>query len=132
MKAASCRSSSWPIHPLQRRLKPGKVVNWCALPLVPFTRVRSAAKGLLILAREIALTSNHPLLHDLVILFAPLMNADGNERMHPHNRPGQDGPEQGMGTRLNAMGLNLNRDWTVLETPENRAFARLMSAGILL
>ena len=84
-------------------------------------------EGLLILAREIALTSNHPLLHDLVILFAPLMNADGNERMHPHNRPGQDGPEQGMGTRLNAMGLNLNRDWTKLETPENRAFARLMS-----
>ena len=67
-------------------------------------------------------TPDHPLLEDLIIVFAPIFNPDGNERMAPDNRPGQVGPDE-MGIRPNAQGLNINRDFTKLETPEARAMA---------
>ena len=72
----------------------------------------------LMLARELGLAADPALLESVVVLFLPLLNADGNERMSPDNRPGQKGPELGMGIRPNAQGLNINRDWTKLETPE--------------
>jgi hypothetical protein len=57
----------------------------------------------LMLAREIALKPNHPLLNDLVIVIAPNYNADGNDRFDTveNNRPGQDGPRL-VGVRPNA------------------------------
>ena len=75
----------------------------------------------LMLAREIAAHDQHPLLEKLVVVFLPLLNADGNERMDPDNRRGQVGPIEGMGIRPNAQGLNINRDFTKLETAEARA-----------
>ncbi len=83
-------------------------------------------EALLMLARELALEPRHPLLGDLVIMLAPIYNADGNDRMSPDNRPGQDGPVRGMGERRNAQGLDLNRDCVKLESPEARAMARLL------
>ena len=83
-------------------------------------------EALLMLAREIAMAEDHPLLKDLIIVFAPILNADGNERMAPDNRPGQAGPNE-MGIRPNAQGLNINRDFTKLETPEARAMVRFLS-----
>ena len=47
---------------------------------------------------------------DLVLLVAPIYNADGNERVDLRNRPRQHGPLGGMGQRPNAQGLDLNRD----------------------
>ncbi len=81
----------------------------------------------LMLARELGTVEDHPLLDDLVILLLPLLNADGNDRMSPDNRPGQAGPVEGMGTRPNARGLNINRDFTKLETHEARALARVLN-----
>lgn len=66
-------------------------------------------------------------LDGLVLVLAPIYNADGNERFAPDNRPGQDGPEQ-MGVRPNAMGLDLNRDYMKLEAPETRAMVRFLHA----
>lgn len=77
-------------------------------------------EALLMLARELGLEDDHPLLEDFVICLAPIYNADGNERMAEGNRPGQKGPQR-MGVRPNAQGLDLNRDFIKAEAPETRA-----------
>ncbi|MFG0274091.1 MAG: M14 family metallopeptidase [Phycisphaerales bacterium] len=88
-------------------------------------------EALSMLARDIALNSDAPehraLLDRAVLLIAPIYNADGNERMAPGNRPGQNGPNE-MGQRPNAQGLDLNRDHIKLESPEARAMAGLITA----
>jgi len=84
-------------------------------------------EALLMLAREIATAPERPLLEDLVIVFAPILNADGNERISTKNRPKQNGPEQGVGIRANAQGLDLNRDHVKLESPEVRSLARALT-----
>ncbi len=84
-------------------------------------------EGLPILAREVLTTPGHPLLKDFVLVFAPSFNADGNERVAKSNRPGQNGPENGMGIRENAAGLDLNRDFVKLESPEARALVRFLN-----
>lgn len=68
----------------------------------------------------------HPLLKDLILVFAPIYNCDGNERVSKDNRPGQVGPEEGMGERRNADGLDLNRDFIKLEAPETRGLVDVM------
>jgi hypothetical protein len=65
-------------------------------------------------------------LNRLVLLWLPILNADGNERISPNNRPFQHGPVRGMGQRPNARGLDLNRDHMKLESPEIRAFVSLL------
>ena len=81
-------------------------------------------EALLMLARDIAGTPGHPLLKNLIVVLAPIYNCDGNERVSKDNRPGQVGPEEGMGQRANADGLDLNRDYVKLEAPETRALVR--------
>lgn len=66
------------------------------------------------------------ILDDLIILIAPIYNADGNDRMAPDNRPGQDGPDE-MGERHNTDGYDLNRDWIKLDAPETRAMVKLFN-----
>ena len=78
--------------------------------------------------RALAAGGHARLLDSLVLLVAPIYNADGNERIALTNRPLQNGPLGGMGQRPNAQGLDLNRDHMKLETPEARAFAALMTA----
>lgn len=63
----------------------------------------------------------------LVLLVAPIYNADGNERISLTNRPRQHGPIGGMGQRPNAQGLDLNRDHTKLDSPEARSLAGLLT-----
>ncbi len=64
----------------------------------------------------------------LVLLVAPIYNADGNERVNLTNRPHQLGPIGGMGQRPNAQGLDLNRDHTKLDSPEARSLMELARA----
>lgn len=81
----------------------------------------------LIVARRLALGDLRPLLARMVVLVAPLYNADGNERISLDHRPAQFGPLGGVGTRENANGLDLNRDFTKLEAAESRALVKLLS-----
>ena len=63
----------------------------------------------------------------MVLLIAPIYNADGNERVSLTNRGPQNGPIGGMGTRANAQGLNINRDNIKLDTPEARSMVKLLN-----
>jgi hypothetical protein len=79
------------------------------------------------LARRLAAGDLRPMLEQMVILLAPIYNADGNERISTDNRSAQNGPVGGVGRRENAQGLDLNRDYMKLEAPESRALVRLFN-----
>ncbi|MCC6908039.1 MAG: DPP IV N-terminal domain-containing protein [Phycisphaerales bacterium] len=83
-------------------------------------------EALLALAREVLAGDDADLLDHLVLCIVPIYNADGNERFGLDNRPGQIGPEKGMGVRPNAQGLDLNRDFTKTDAPETRALVKVM------
>jgi dipeptidyl-peptidase-4 len=83
-------------------------------------------EGVLMLLRELTANPEHPWLEENVLLFVPNYNADGNDRIGMRNRPGQMGPELGMGRRENAQDLDLNRDFMKLEAPETRALIKLI------
>jgi hypothetical protein len=74
----------------------------------------------LMVIRDILEKTRLPYLDRLVLLFAPIFNADGNEKINPANRRQQPGPEQGVGVRPNGMNLDLNRDGIKAESPEVR------------
>ncbi len=65
-------------------------------------------------------SSSRKLRGEMVILIAPIYNADGNERISTEHRTTQNGPPDGVGIRENAQGLDLNRDYMKLESPEAR------------
>jgi hypothetical protein len=77
------------------------------------------------LLREIAEGRRADWLRSMVLLVAPIYNADGNERIAPANRPGQHGPIEGSGQRPNAQGYDLNRDHMKLDSPEARSLIKL-------
>jgi hypothetical protein len=131
----------------------GYSVEGRALPLAVFGRVRDASpravkqsgrirvfvqanihagevegkEAVLMLLRDMGMGRYDHLLDSLVVLVAPLYNADGNERVSLYNRPRQHGPTGGMGTRANAQGLDLNRDHMKLASPETRSIVRLLN-----
>jgi len=78
--------------------------------------------------REVAEGQHTALLDSLVILINPIYNADGNESVLLTNRRGQHGPVGGMGTRPNSQGLNLNRDYTKVESPAARSMGLTLAA----
>lgn len=77
----------------------------------------------LMLLRDMAL-GRRPL-PEATVLWIPIYNVDGHERVSPYNRPNQNGPVEGMGFRTNAAGLDLNRDHLKLASPEARALIGL-------
>jgi dipeptidyl aminopeptidase/acylaminoacyl peptidase len=83
-------------------------------------------EAVLALARDLATTTD-ALLKKFVVLVVPNVNPDGNEKLGPDTRPGQNGPALA-GVRENADGLDLNRDFVKLESPEIRALVKLMTA----
>lgn len=79
----------------------------------------------LALLRDIAITKTRPgLLKHLVVLFIPIYNTDGHERVSPYNRINQNGPAE-MGWRTTSTYQNLNRDYMKADTPETRAWLSL-------
>ncbi len=82
-------------------------------------------EALLRLARELSQGAYPDLLDNAVLLIAPIYNADGNQPFSKENRPGQHGPDGGVGQRANGQGLDLNRDHIKLTAPETRGFAQL-------
>jgi hypothetical protein len=79
-------------------------------------------EALLALIRDMWFARGANALDSVVLLANPIYNADGNDRFGPQavNRSEQNGPER-VGTRANAMGLDLNRDYVKAEAPETRA-----------
>jgi hypothetical protein len=84
-------------------------------------------EALLWLLRSIARGERNEWLRTTVLMINPIYNADGNERVNVTNRGTQAGPVGGMGTRENALGLDLNRDGTKMETAEARSMASLLT-----
>jgi len=78
-----------------------------------------------ILLRELAMGQHADWLRSMVLIITPIYNADGNERFALTNRGRQNGPINGMGTRAQAQGINLNRDYMKLDAPEGQASAKL-------
>ena len=66
------------------------------------------------------------LLDDFSFLFIPVLSPDGLANFSPYNRINQNGPKE-TGWRVNAQGLNLNRDFTKLDSPELRAFTAMFN-----
>jgi hypothetical protein len=84
-------------------------------------------EAVLHLARRLTTGDLQPLAAAAVWLFAPIYNADGNERISADNRSEQYGPVGGVGTRENAKGFDLNRDYMKLDTAEARALVALLA-----
>ncbi len=79
----------------------------------------------LALLRDIAVTKTlSGLLKNLVVLFIPIYNTDGHERVSPYNRINQKGPAE-MGWRTTSTYQNLNRDYMKADTPETHAWLSL-------
>ena len=79
----------------------------------------------LMLIRDIALGRLPGLLDSQVLLFIPIFNADGNDKLG-HNRHDL-GPELA-GVRFNGQNLDLNRDYLKLESPEVRALVDIFNS----
>jgi murein tripeptide amidase MpaA len=79
----------------------------------------------LMLLRDIALRGKDDLLDKVDLVFVPVLNVDGHERASPWNFLHVRGPED-KGTEGNARNINLNRDYSKLDTPEIRAMVGLL------
>ncbi len=75
------------------------------------------------LMREMALGQKRYLLKDQILLFCPIYNADGNDKLSRNSRPSQDGSPVEAGDRYSGEGYDLNRDGLKLETIEGIAMA---------
>jgi hypothetical protein len=111
---AAARSSGRPIVFVQGNIHSGEV---------------EGKEALQALARDLLLDQRPNVLDSIVLIALPNYNADGNERLAPQvrNRGAQNGPEM-VGTRPNATGLNLNRDYMKADAPETRASLTMFNA----
>jgi len=82
----------------------------------------------LLILRDLALGRRRELLDAATLLIVPIYNVDGHERISPYNRPNQDGPHRGMGFRTTAAGLDLNRDYVKVVSPEAQALVGLAAS----
>ena len=81
------------------------------------------------LLRDLLFDSHANVLDSIVLVAVPIYNADGNERFAPQerNRGEQNGPAL-VGTRANAQGFDLNRDYIKAEAPETVASLAMFRA----
>ena len=82
--------------------------------------------AMLALLRDLVAGQHAAWADSLVLVVAPIYNADGAERIAYTNRPLQWGPLGGMGVRPNAQGLDLNRDFVKAASPEAQAMIALI------
>ncbi|GBD91695.1 zinc carboxypeptidase [bacterium BMS3Abin04] len=84
----------------------------------------------MILLREVLVEKKYPkILNHVILLVIPIFNVDGHERRSKYNRINQNGPT-GMGWRVTAQNLNLNRDYTKADTPEMKSVLKLFSSWL--
>lgn len=77
-------------------------------------------EALMMLMREILLGDKNYLLDNQILLFAPIYNTDGNDKMEKGRRSSQEDSPLEVGTRENSKGLDLNRDGIKMEALETR------------
>ena len=81
----------------------------------------------LMLVRDLAVTGGQRALLDKAnLLFVPVLNVQGYLRQSETGRINQHGPNTS-GRRANGRWLNLNRDFSKLDSPEIRAVVRVMT-----
>jgi hypothetical protein len=80
------------------------------------------------LLRDLLFDKNKNVLDSIVLIVQPIYNADGNEKWGPQarNRGAQNGPEM-VGTRQNASGWNLNRDYIGADAPETKGAIAMLN-----
>lgn len=81
----------------------------------------------MMLLRDISQGDKISLLDNVNVLFIPILNVDGHERRTEYGRVNQRGPKE-MGWRTNAVNLNLNRDYTKLETAGIQAVTEVINS----
>nr|WP_170857115.1 M14 family metallopeptidase [Algoriphagus locisalis] len=81
----------------------------------------------MMLLRDISQGNKIRLLDNANLLFIPILNVDGHERRSEYGRVNQRGPKE-MGWRTNALNLNLNRDYTKLETAGIQAVIEVINS----
>ena len=86
-------------------------------------------EAMLAMLRDLTLSPRANVLDSIVLIVVPDYNADGNEALAPQarNRGAQQGPEM-VGTRADAQGINLNRDYIRAETPETKGSLAMFNA----
>ncbi len=82
--------------------------------------------GLMLLRDMTVVDSRIDLLDHVNLLFIPILSVDGHERFSRYSRINQRGPRE-MGWRTNSRNLNLNRDFTKLQTEEVRALVKILN-----
>ena len=85
-------------------------------------------EAMLSMLRDLLFDPKPNVLDSLVLIVQPIYNADGNEHWAPQarNRSSQNGPEL-VGTRQNASGWNLNRDYVDADAPETRGSLAMLN-----
>jgi murein tripeptide amidase MpaA len=79
----------------------------------------------LMLLRDIAEKDRDDLLDRVDLVFVPIYNIDGHERVSRWNFPALRGPRE-KGFVANARNINLNRDYAKADAPETRAMIALL------
>lgn len=80
----------------------------------------------LMMIRDMTVNGKESALLDKInLIFVPVVNIDGDLRNGKYGRINQNGPSN-TGWRVNARNLNLNRDFTKLDSPEIRNVARIL------
>ena len=74
----------------------------------------------MMLMRDILLGDKMDLLQNQIIIFVPIYNVDGNDKMEKGLRASQENSPLETGTRENGQGLDLNRDGVKMEAPETK------------
>jgi murein tripeptide amidase MpaA len=83
--------------------------------------------GMMLLRDIVIRGTKKDLLDGAIILFVPIFNVDGHERVEEYGRINQRGPRNA-GWRNTAQNLNLNRDYVKADTPEMRAMLRALQS----
>jgi len=108
---------------LQRKSKKALIMIQCGIHAGEI----DGKDAMLMLVRDIVINKKYPdLLNNVNLLIIPIFNVDGHEKISPYNRINQNGPKE-MGWRVNALNLNLNRDYLKAETIEMKSWLKLFN-----
>jgi hypothetical protein len=113
LTAAAARAKARPVVVIQGGIHAGEIDGKDA--------------GLLALREILEGRAAAGVLGKVTLVFVPVFNVDGHERVSRANRPNQVGPEE-VGWRVTSQNLNLNRDYVKAEAPEMHAMLRLLDA----